>query len=83
LDEQFLALLMGLSQKENISVIAPTGSQYLFDYYTFGDAEVANLPRGAGKRISASWDKAVESMRNHRLSSTGKALTAILDNDKK
>jgi hypothetical protein len=83
LDEQFLALLMGLAQKENISVIAPSGSQYFFNYYTFGDAEVAKLPPGVGKRISASWDKAVESIRGHRLSSTGKALSAILDNDEK
>jgi hypothetical protein len=83
LDEQFLALLMGLAQKENISVIAPSGSQYLFDYYAFGDAEVANLPPGVGKRISASWDKAVKSMRSHRLSSTGRALSAILHDDEK
>ena len=83
LDEQFLALLLGLAQKENISVIAPSGSQYFFDYYTFGDAEVAHLPPGVGKRISASWDKAVESIRSHRLSSTGKALSGILHNDEK
>jgi len=83
LDEQFLALLMGLAQKENISVIVPSGSQYLFDYYTFGDAEVANLPPGVGKRISASWDKAVKSIRSHRLSSTGRALSAILHDDEK
>jgi hypothetical protein len=83
LDQQFLALLMGLAQKENISVIAPSGSQYFFNYYTFGDAEVANLPPGTGKRISASWDKAFESMRDHRLSSTGQALTALLESDKK
>ena len=44
LDEQFLALLMGIAQKENISVVAPFFSQYFFTYYTFGDAESSKLP---------------------------------------
>jgi len=79
LDEQFLALLMGLAQKENISVITPSGSQYFFTRYTFGDAESGNLPPGIGSRISVTWNKALESIRSRRLSSTGKAMSAMLD----
>jgi len=83
LDEQFLALLMGIAQKENISVVAPTGSQHFFTYYTFGDAESAKLPPGIGSNISATWSKALESIRSHQLSSTGKAMSAMLDNEQK
>ncbi len=79
LDEQFLALLMGIAQKENISVVAPFGSQYFFTYYTFGDAESAKLPSGVSSSISATWKKALESIRSHQLSSTGKAMGAMLD----
>ena len=35
---------MGFGQKENISAVVPFFSQYLFSYYTFGDAESAKLP---------------------------------------
>jgi RNA polymerase sigma factor (sigma-70 family) len=83
LDEQFLALLMGIAQKENISVVAPTGSQHFFAYYTFGDAESATLPPGIGSNISSTWTKALESIRNHQLSSTGKAMNALLASEAK
>jgi hypothetical protein len=78
LDEQFLNLLMGIAQKENISVVAPYFSQYFFACYTFGDAESSKLLPWPGS-IPASWDKALESIHNHRLSSTGKAMSAMLD----
>ena len=83
LDEQFLALLMGIAQKENISVVAPFGSQHFFAYYTFGDAESGKLPPGVGSGISVTWKKALESIRSHQLSSTGKAMAAILDDGEK
>jgi len=83
LDEQFLTLLMGIAQKENICVVAPTGSQHFFTYYTFGDAESAKLPPGIGSNISITWSKALESIRSHQLSSTGKAMSAMLDNEEK
>jgi hypothetical protein len=79
LDAQFLTLLMGIAQQENISVVAPFFSQYLFTYYTFGDAESAKLPPGIGSSISVTWNKALESIRSHQLSPTGKAMSAMLD----
>ena len=79
LDEQFLALLMGVAQKENISVVVPSGSQCFFSYYTFGDAESGKLPSSLSGIISATWKKALESIRGHQLSSTGKAMSAMLD----
>jgi hypothetical protein len=79
LDAQFLTLLMGIAQQENISVVAPFFSQYLFTYYTFGDAESGKLPPGIGSSISVTWKKALESIRSHQLSPTGKAMTAMLD----
>jgi hypothetical protein len=78
LDEQFLNLLMGIAQKEDISVVAPYFSQYFFACYTFGDAESGKLLPWPGN-IPATWDKALESIRNHQLSSTGKAMSAVLD----
>jgi hypothetical protein len=81
LDEQFLTLLMGIAQKEDISVVAPFFSQYFFTYYTFGDAESGKLPPGVGSSISVTWNKALESIRSRRLSSTGKAMSAMLDNE--
>jgi len=78
LDEQFLNLLMGIAQKENISVVAPFFSQYLFTYYTFEDAESSMLPPWPGS-IPVSWNKALESIRSHQLSSTGKAMSAMLE----
>ncbi|MGB8370444.1 MAG: RNA polymerase sigma factor [Limisphaerales bacterium] len=83
LDEQFLALLMGIAQKENISVVAPFFSQYFFTYYAFGDAESGKLPPGVGSSLSVTWNKALESIHSHQLSSTGKALGAMLDEDGK
>jgi len=77
LDEQFLNLVMGIAQKENISVVVPYFSQYFFAYYTFGDAESSKLLPWPGS-VSASWNKALESIRNHQLSSTGKAMSAML-----
>jgi hypothetical protein len=82
LDEQFMNLVMGIAQKENISVVVPYFSQYFFAYYTFGDAESSQLPPWPGS-VSASWNKALESIRNHQLSSTGKAMSAMLGNAKK
>ena len=83
LDEQFVTLLMGIAQKENISIVAPTGSQYFFTYYTFGDAESGKLPPGIGNSLSVTWNKALESIRNHQLSTTGKAMNLMLgDNGK-
>ena len=79
LDEQFLALLMGIAQKENISVVVPFFSQHFFTYYTFGDAESDKLPPGVGSSISVTWKKALKSIRNHQLSPTGKAMSAMLD----
>jgi hypothetical protein len=77
LDEQFLNLVMGIAQKENISVVVPYFSQYFFNYYTFGDAESSKLPPWPVS-VGASWNKALESIRNHQLSSTGKAMTAMM-----
>jgi hypothetical protein len=83
LDEQFLDLLMGIAQKENISVVVPTGSQHFFSYYTIGDAESARLPPGISSSLSMTWSKALESIRGHQLSSTGKAMRAMLDDKEK
>jgi hypothetical protein len=78
LDEQFLSLLLGIAQTENISVVGPYFSQYLFAYYTFGDAESRKLPPWPGS-IPLSWDKALRSIRSHELSTTGRAMRAMLD----
>jgi hypothetical protein len=83
LDAQFLTDLMGIAQKESISVIAPSLSQYFFAYYTFGDAEPGKLPQGLGSSLSANWDKALESIRGHQLSPTGKAMREMLAVDEK
>jgi RNA polymerase sigma factor (sigma-70 family) len=82
LDEQFLNLLMGFGQKENISAVVPFFSQYFFGYFTFGDAESAKLPPWP-RGISESWNKALESVRSHQLSPTGKAMRAMLDDNGK
>ena len=82
LDEQFLNLLMGFGQKENISAVVPFFSQYFFGYFTFGDAESAKLPPWP-RSISESWNKALESVRSHQLSPTGKAMRAMLDDSGK
>ncbi len=80
LDEQFLAVLMGIAQKENISVVVPFFSQQFFTYYTIEEA--SRLPQGIGSNMSAVWDKALESIRSRRLSSTGRALSTMLDSSK-
>ena len=75
LDEQFLNLLMGFGQKENISAVVPFFSQYFFRYFTFGDTESAKLPRS----ISESWNQALDSVHSHQLSPTGEAMRAMLN----
>jgi hypothetical protein len=78
LDQQFLSLLMGVAQKENISIVVPFFSQFYFTNYTFGDAESSKLPPWPLSDVT-SWDKALEPIRNHQLSPTGKAMSAMLD----
>ena len=82
LDEQFLKLLCGMAQKENIAAVVPYFSQYFFTYYTFGDAESSQLPPWPDS-VPVSWNKALESIRRHQLSSTGKAMSAMLNRDGK
>jgi hypothetical protein len=82
LDEQFLNLVMGIAQKENIAVVVPYFSQYFFTYYAFGDAESSKLLPWPGS-VSASWNKALESICKHQLSSTGKAMSAMLGDAEK
>jgi hypothetical protein len=82
LDEQFLNLVMGIAQKENISVVAPYFSQYFFAYYDFGDAESSKLPPWPGS-VPVVWDKALQSIRLHKLSTTGEAMRALLNNPEK
>ena len=82
LDEQFLNLLVGFGQKENISAVVPFFSQYFFSYFTFGDAQSAKLspwPRS----LSESWNRALESVRSYQLSPTGEAMRAMLDDSGK
>jgi RNA polymerase sigma factor (sigma-70 family) len=78
LDQQFLSLLMGVAQKENISIVVPFFSQFYFTNYTFGDAESSKLPPWPLSDVT-SWDKALEPIRNHQLSPTGKAMSEMLD----
>ncbi len=78
LDQQFLSLVMGVAQKENISVVVPFFSQFYFTNYTFADAESSNLPPWPLSDVT-SWDKALDPIRNHQLSPTGKAMSAMLD----
>jgi hypothetical protein len=78
LDQQFMELLMGIAQKENVSVVAPYFSQYFFSYYKFGDTESSNLPPWPGSVIF-SWNKAIESIHHHQLSATGKVMSSMLD----
>jgi hypothetical protein len=82
LDAQFLKLMMGIAQKENIAVVAPFFSQYFFAYYTFGDAESSQLPPWP-HNIPASWNKAFEAIHRHQLSPTGQAISAMLADDGK
>jgi hypothetical protein len=82
LDEEFLKLLLGMAQKEKIAVVVPYFSQYFFTYYTFGDTESSQLPPWPDS-VPVSWNKALESIRNHQLSSTGRAMRTMLDGDRK
>jgi len=82
LDQQFLSLLMGIAQKENISVVVPYFSQYFFTYYTFGDAESSKLPPWPGS-VRVSWNKALQAVRSQKFSTTGKAMSALLDDARK
>ena len=78
LDDKFLDLVMGIAQKENISVVAPYFSQYFFTYYSFGDAESSKLPPWPNS-VPVSWNKALGPIRNHQFSPTGKAMSEMLD----
>jgi hypothetical protein len=77
LDEGFLDLLMGISRKENVAVVGPYFSQYFFAYFTFGDAESGKLPPWPGS-VPSSWNKALESIRSHQFSPTGRAIRTVL-----
>jgi hypothetical protein len=77
LDGQFLKLVMGIAQKENICVVAPYFSQYFFTYYDFGDAESSKLPSWPAS-IPVAWDRALQSIRLHKLSTTGEAMRAMV-----
>jgi hypothetical protein len=78
LDEQFLGLLLGIAEKLDVSVVVPYFSQFFFTYYTFGDSDSSKLPPWPGS-VAVSWNRALESIRSHQVSTTGKALTAMLD----
>ena len=77
LDQMFLKLLMGVAQKENISVVVPYFSQYFFTYYTFGDAESSKLAQWPAS-VFSSWSKAIESIQANQYSSTGKEMSLML-----
>jgi hypothetical protein len=78
LDQGFLKMLIGFSQRENISVVVPYFSQYFFAYYTFGDSESASLPPWPAS-VKVSWGRALERVHKVELSSTGKALSEVLN----
>ena len=78
LDTDFLKLLIGVAQKERIAVIVPYFSQYLFSYYTFGDSESGKLPPWPAS-VKVAWAKALESVHKGELSSTGTALSEVLN----
>jgi hypothetical protein len=82
LDEQFLRLVLGIAQQENISVVAPYFSQYFFSYYTFGDAESGKLPPWPAS-VPVSWSKALEAIRGHKLTTTGQAMKTMLEDTRK
>ena len=79
LDQKFLRLVTGIAQKDNISIVVPYFSQYLFTYYVFNDPETSKLPQWPIS-IPFSWNKAIEVMNNHQISETGKALSLIVSN---
>jgi hypothetical protein len=78
LDERFLRVLWGIAQRERIAVVAPYFSQYFFSYYTFGTVESSQLPPWPAS-VPVSWGKALDAIRNRQLSTTGKAISAMLD----
>lgn len=47
-------------------------------YSTFGSVESSRLPPWPAS-VPLAWNKAFESIRNHRLSPTGKALAAMIE----
>jgi hypothetical protein len=77
LDQQFFRLLIGIAQKEKISVVAPYFSQYFFTYYSFGDEQSSKLPQWPAS-VPASWEKALGAIYRRELSPTGKALRTLL-----
>jgi len=77
LDQNYLKLLMGIAQKENIAVITPYFSQYFFTYYNYGDIDARNLPQWPAS-VFISWKKALESIHMNQISSTGKEISSIL-----
>jgi hypothetical protein len=79
LDQKFMKLIMGVAQKENISVVAPYFSQYFFAYYTFGGVEANKLPQWPIS-VPTSWNKAVKSIHTKQFSETGKSLRTLIEN---
>lgn len=82
LDQEFMGLIMGIAQKDDISVVVPYFSQYFFTYFTFGDKDSENLPPWPGS-VLTSWNEAIKSIHNHHLTSTGKAMSLMLNGIKK
>jgi hypothetical protein len=77
LDQQFFRLLLGIAQREKISVVVPYFSQYLFASYTFGDEESSKLPPWPAS-VPVSWEKALNAIHKHELSETGQTARALL-----
>jgi len=77
LDQKFMELLMGVAQKDKISVVVPYFSQYFFKYYIFGEKESENIPPWP-ECILTSWNKAAEFIYKRQLSPTGKAMSSML-----
>jgi hypothetical protein len=82
LDQQFLELVLGMAQREDIAAIAPYFSQYFFTYYTFGDIDSSKLPPWPAS-VPVSWSRAMDAIHAHRLSSTGTAFQTMLNPDGK
>jgi hypothetical protein len=81
LDVRFLSLVMGIAQKEKISVIAPYFSQHFFTYYTFGDQESGKLPPWPAS-VAVAWAKALPAIRENLLSPTGRSMSMMLQDAK-
>ncbi len=80
LDIKFLNLLLGIAQKEDISVVCLYFAQYLFSYYTFGDPDTVNLPMFPAS-VPAAWIRAANALRESKLSVTGRYLDSLLTID--